>query len=76
LWISRGGFWAVSIAFRHQDLFSAVGGHSPFLMMACPAPMTRCIGTDHSANHSTADLSDVTRRVAEANVTAVSNICV
>lgn len=28
--ISRGAFWAFSIAFRHPDLFSAVGGHSPF----------------------------------------------
>jgi enterochelin esterase-like enzyme len=28
--ISRGGFWAFSIALRHPDLFSAVGGHSPF----------------------------------------------
>jgi enterochelin esterase-like enzyme len=27
--ISRGGFWAFSIAFRHPELFSAVGGHSP-----------------------------------------------
>ena len=27
--ISRGGFWAFSIAFRNPDLFSAVGGHSP-----------------------------------------------
>ena len=27
--ISRGGFWAFSIAFRHPDLFSALGGHSP-----------------------------------------------
>ena len=27
--ISRGGFWALEIAFRHPDLFSAVGGHSP-----------------------------------------------
>ncbi|MGQ9849684.1 MAG: alpha/beta hydrolase [Aggregatilineaceae bacterium] len=27
--ISRGGFWAFSLAFRHPDLFSAVGGHSP-----------------------------------------------
>lgn len=26
--ISRGGFWAYSIAFRHPDEFSAVGGHS------------------------------------------------
>ncbi len=28
--ISRGGFWAFEIAFRHFDLFGAVGGHSPF----------------------------------------------
>ncbi|MBA3873961.1 MAG: CapA family protein [Anaerolineae bacterium] len=28
--ISRGGFWAYEIAFRHPDLFSAVGGHSAF----------------------------------------------
>lgn len=26
--ISRGGFWAYSIALRHPDLFSIVGGHS------------------------------------------------
>ncbi len=29
--ISRGGFWALSIAFRHPELFAAVGGHSPAL---------------------------------------------
>jgi poly-gamma-glutamate synthesis protein (capsule biosynthesis protein) len=28
--ISRGGFWAFSIAFRHPELFSVVGGHSAF----------------------------------------------
>src|SRR5712692_3100455 len=28
--ISRGGFWAFEIAFRHPELFGAVGGHSPF----------------------------------------------
>lgn len=27
--ISRGGFWAFSIAFRHPEMFSALGGHSP-----------------------------------------------
>lgn len=27
--ISRGGFWAFSIAMRHPDLFAALGGHSP-----------------------------------------------
>ena len=28
--ISRGGFWALSLAFRYPDRFSAVGGHSAF----------------------------------------------
>jgi enterochelin esterase-like enzyme len=28
--ISRGGFWAYSIALRHPDVFSIVGGHSAF----------------------------------------------
>jgi enterochelin esterase-like enzyme len=29
--ISRGGVWALEIAFMHPDLFGAVGGHSPAL---------------------------------------------
>jgi enterochelin esterase-like enzyme len=29
--LSRGGFWAFSIAFLHPELFNRVGGHSPFL---------------------------------------------
>ncbi|HTP09624.1 MAG TPA: alpha/beta hydrolase-fold protein [Anaerolineae bacterium] len=29
--ISRGGVWALEIAFRHPELFDAVGGHSPAL---------------------------------------------
>jgi enterochelin esterase-like enzyme len=29
--ISRGGVWALEIAFRHPELFNAVGGHSPAL---------------------------------------------
>jgi enterochelin esterase-like enzyme len=29
--ISRGGFWALSIALRHPDVFSIVGGHSAAL---------------------------------------------
>ena len=29
--ISRGGVWALEIAFTHPKLFSAVGGHSPAL---------------------------------------------
>jgi|GEM_PF-1598271 len=28
--ISRGGFWAFEIAFRNPDMFSILGGHSPF----------------------------------------------
>ena len=28
--ISRGGFWAFSVAMRHPDLFGSVGGHSAF----------------------------------------------
>lgn len=28
--LSRGGFWAYEIAFRHPELFSAVGGHSAY----------------------------------------------
>lgn len=28
--ISRGGFWAFSIIFRHPDEFISLGGHSPF----------------------------------------------
>jgi len=29
--ISRGGVWALEIAFKHPELFTAVGGHSPAL---------------------------------------------
>lgn len=28
--LSRGGFWAYSVAFQHPDLFDRIGGHSPF----------------------------------------------
>lgn len=28
--ISRGGFWAYSVAMRHPDIFGIVGGHSAF----------------------------------------------
>lgn len=28
--LSRGGFWAYWIAFNHPELFSRVGGHSPY----------------------------------------------
>ncbi|MER3401267.1 MAG: hypothetical protein C4313_09130 [Thermoflexus sp.] len=29
--ISRGGVWALEIAFRHPEVFASVGGHSPAL---------------------------------------------
>lgn len=29
--LSRGGFWALSVAFSNPGLFSKVGGHSPFV---------------------------------------------
>lgn len=31
--ISRGGFWAFNIAYRHPDLFSVVGGHSAYFAL-------------------------------------------
>lgn len=30
--ISRGGFWAYSISLRNPDMFTAVGGHSPWFV--------------------------------------------
>lgn len=29
--ISRGGFWALSVGFRHPDLFETIAGHSAYL---------------------------------------------
>ena len=31
--ISRGGFWAFNIAYRHPELFSVVGGHSAYFAL-------------------------------------------
>jgi enterochelin esterase-like enzyme len=36
--ISRGGVWALEIAFMHPDLFAAVGGHSPALSLNLAPP--------------------------------------
>lgn len=39
--ISRGGFWAYSIALRHPDVFGIVGGHSAYMtenLNEVPAP--------------------------------------
>jgi enterochelin esterase-like enzyme len=35
---SRGGWWALEIAFRHPTAFAAVGGHSAFLYAGAAAP--------------------------------------
>jgi enterochelin esterase-like enzyme len=37
--ISRGGVWSLEIAFRHPELFSAVGAHSPALSVNYPHPL-------------------------------------
>jgi enterochelin esterase-like enzyme len=37
--ISRGGVWSLEIAFRHPDLFGAVGAHSPALSVNYPHPL-------------------------------------
>jgi enterochelin esterase-like enzyme len=36
--ISRGGFWAMSVAFRHPDVFGIVGGHSAALDVTAAPP--------------------------------------
>ncbi len=33
--LSRGGYWALEIAFRHPDAFVSVGGHSAALVDCC-----------------------------------------
>ena len=48
--ISRGGFWAFSIAFRHPELFSAVGGHSPHFEPDATPPEVNPLDLATSAN--------------------------
>lgn len=36
--LSRGGYWALEIAFRHLDRFSSVGGHSAALLDIAAGP--------------------------------------
>jgi enterochelin esterase-like enzyme len=36
--LSRGGWWALEIGFRHPTVFSTVGGHSPYLFVKSPWP--------------------------------------
>ena len=50
--ISRGGYWALMIAFRHTDLFSAVAGHSSHLRFETDKAEYNPLAT-----YATADLS-------------------
>ncbi len=36
--LSRGGYWALEIAFRHADQFVSVGGHTPALLDIAAGP--------------------------------------
>jgi len=48
--ISRGGFWAFSIALRHPEAFSAVGGHSPYFEPDNALPETNPLSLAGTAN--------------------------
>ncbi|MEM7332758.1 MAG: alpha/beta hydrolase-fold protein [Chloroflexota bacterium] len=52
--ISRGGYWALMIAFRHTDLFTAVSGHSSHLRFETDDPVYNPLAT-----YETADLSNM-----------------
>ena len=52
--ISRGGYWALMLAFRHPDLFAAVSGHSSQLRLSTdPEPYNPL------ASFRTANLTDL-----------------
>lgn len=75
--ISRGGFWAFSIAFRHLNEFSAVGGHSAVFdeeiapSINDPLELAQTISP---ANAQRIYLDVAQSDPAEANMTAISNI--
>lgn len=50
--ISRGGYWALMMAFRHTDLFGAVSGHSSQLRLDVDPAQYNPLGTYSSANLS------------------------
>ncbi|MEM7119411.1 MAG: alpha/beta hydrolase-fold protein [Chloroflexota bacterium] len=52
--ISRGGYWALMIAFRHTDLFTAVAGHSSHLRYETDGEKYNPLST-----YATADLSNM-----------------
>jgi enterochelin esterase-like enzyme len=51
--ISRGGYWALMLAFRHTDLFGTVSGHSSQLRLDVDPPEY-----NPRATYAQADLSD------------------
>lgn len=52
--ISRGGYWALEIAFRHEELFGAVSGHSSHLRFETDSAKYNPLAT-----YATADLSNM-----------------
>ncbi|MFN2223828.1 MAG: alpha/beta hydrolase [Candidatus Promineifilaceae bacterium] len=52
--ISRGGYWALEIAFRHPELFGAVSGHSSHLRFETDSARYNPLAT-----YATADLSNM-----------------
>lgn len=52
--ISRGGYWALEIAFRHPELFNAVSGHSSHLRFQTDPPEYNPLAT-----YATVDLSNM-----------------
>lgn len=50
--ISRGGYWALMLAFRHPELFTAVAGHSSHLRLETDSETYNPLAT-----YATADLS-------------------
>ena len=48
--ISRGGFWALEIAFHHPELFDSVGGHSPVVGSPSDALSPMGLLTNHAAD--------------------------
>ncbi|HFQ93349.1 MAG TPA: hypothetical protein ENK32_05035, partial [Anaerolineae bacterium] len=52
--ISRGGYWALEIAFRHDELFTAVSGHSSQLRLDVDPPPYNPL-----VSYADADLSDM-----------------
>ena len=48
--ISRGGYWALMMAFRHPELFTAVSGHSSHLRLETDPPQFNPLATYTTIN--------------------------